>query len=238
MKFKIILSALLSIIILTISCQKEINGFDPIPPSPVDSIKVLDSSYLDKVILLDENGVDTFEIQTFNYDVNKRLVLITDTTKDRGTISPAYTKYFYNGNDTLPYKNIYVSTFEQFDSVVTYLFYDNVGKKIADSSIELTKFPNSDTTRYEIVTHYNYAGNKVIGDSKSINIYNGQTYVDENIDTAIIDMNGNILNIVKNRTTLGSNGANINYKLNYNYTYDGHTNPYFKLNILTGIQPF
>jgi hypothetical protein len=232
MKLKIILGILISIFIFASSCQKQINGLDPLPPTPVDSVKILDSSYLDKVILLDDNGIDTFELQTFNYDANKRLVLITDTTKSGGTISPGFTRYFYNGNDTLPYKKVYVSAFEQFDSVVTYLFYDNAGKKTADSSRRFAIATNIDTLQQEYVTRYKYSADKIYGDLKNIefsNNFKDSTFSNE-LDTAIVDINSNILSIIHGAFQAPK-------RLDY-FTYDTHTNPYFKLNILKTEQLF
>jgi hypothetical protein len=90
------------------SCQKELD-IDPNDPPPPGSTN--DSIYLSAYIELDTTlppGQDTLTVTRFFYDNDKRLTQYSWVemigSGPGSTSRPGSIKYYYNGNDTLPYK--------------------------------------------------------------------------------------------------------------------------------------
>lgn len=89
------------------SCQKEVDGSLPVKTTG-------DSTVLWKYVVMDTTlspGLDTLEVYYFEYDNQKRLTRLIDSLRDDTSSSPAYTStsstdFFYNGNETQPYKRI------------------------------------------------------------------------------------------------------------------------------------
>jgi hypothetical protein len=230
MKLKIILGILISIFIFASSCQKQINGLDPLPPTPVDSVKILDSSYLDKLYELDANGTgfDTTAILTIHYDNWKRVISLNDsevTTVGLAEIQSFY--YYYNGTDTLPNKSveIYSSTPGFFDTLTSFHFYDTQKRNLKDSIIGADHAVSSHQL-YKIVTDFSYAPGKLYGQTTVTDIEpTGSTTFSR--DTADIDANGNIL---KNKLYLFAGASYIPHAVS-DFTYDSHLNPFAKIGI-------
>lgn len=89
------------------SCQKEIDWSLP-------NTTTSDSTVLWKYVVIDTTlsaGLDTLEVHYFEYDNQKRLTRLLDSLREDTSSSPAYTSslvtdFFYNGNETLPYKSM------------------------------------------------------------------------------------------------------------------------------------
>lgn len=120
------------------SCQTEPD--DTLPP-----IEINDSIYISQIATLDtlfESGLDTSQSTTYQYDAAKRITHIRF-----GEYFPGYPGadqtddyyYFYNGNDTLPYKMEYVFSNRQMEPRIyetTFLFYNEQGIITKDSVIK------------------------------------------------------------------------------------------------------
>jgi hypothetical protein len=183
---------LLTAVIITAgisSCQKEIteDATAPIPPNIIP-----DSNYLSKMYEIGiERGItDTVEIWTYTYDANKRVILLSDSSDVIGASYVANWQYFYNGNDTIPYKSIYTVLgpgYNSADSLISYFYYNASGQRIKDSVIDQNGTANDYRKNF-----YQYLPGKIYGISKD-STYNGFAYVVYlTFDSATV-VNGNIL---------------------------------------------
>lgn len=114
------------------SCQKEIDGSLP------DRIQS-DSTDLARIIILDTTlvqGQDTLYKMDFTYDNQKRRVaeVFTDIDIMAGTRDIWYYRYYFLGNDTLPFRVSEKYSFST-DSISYYFTYSN-GFIIKDSSVD------------------------------------------------------------------------------------------------------
>lgn len=115
-----------------VSCQKEINGFFPEGTQS-------DSTDLARIILLDTTltpGQDTLYKIDFLYDNQNRKVgeNFTDIDIATGTRDTWYYRYYFLGNDTLPFRVAEKYSFST-DSISHFLTYSN-GFIIKDSSVD------------------------------------------------------------------------------------------------------
>lgn len=188
-----------------VSCQKEFPSVDNLLLGGQTNNQLLNDS--NKLIMyadLDTTlpvGSDTIVVQTYNYDMNKRLV------KSNYKEFPGYgflqeeVKLSYNGSDTTPFlktaKINYLGTLS-FDT--TYYFY-SAGKRISDST------PSGYSVR-----HYTYGPNRII---EMINGYPPR-------DIYFIKNGGNT--ITQNDTLSGGGTAS-----NFSFTYDNKKNPFYGL---------
>ncbi len=111
--------------LLICSCQKEV---DVNPPAILTS----DSSYLDKIIILDTtqpSGMDTVEKISTTYDASKRLVTYAGQSSGYSTTQT----FFYSGNDTLPFKHVVRDVFGPVISADTIFFTYSNGIVVRDS---------------------------------------------------------------------------------------------------------
>lgn len=134
---KIVFSFLIVSCVILFSCQA---GIDDILPPQAQAEN--DSVYISKLTELDTllpPGLDTIQNATFDYDASKRISHIFFA--EYGGQGPDLTDdyyYFYNGNDTLPYKIAHQSgsvANGPFGFDTTFLFYTG-GVLIKDSIIE------------------------------------------------------------------------------------------------------
>ncbi len=198
------------------ACQKEIS-VDTLPPAG----SVADSNYLDKIydIEIDGGVADTFNIWTYTYDANKRVIRMKAVSAEIGYPEFSDNQYFYNGSDTLPYKSIYIygdgNTF-QLDTTISYFYFNSLGKRIKDSVLLLS---NGTSLTYSL-NYYQYSGDKIYGLAKDSTIDYSGTYVNKTFDTATV-LNGNIVFNVKHgdysRTVISS------------FNYDDKPSPFAKL---------
>ncbi len=240
MKTKHIFLPLIALALYISACQKDFN-VDNVTVARVDSIPpvsvITDSNYLSKVIYLSStnNGLsfDTFMIDTFAYDNLKRVSSFY-TYPINNTTHPHYTKnaYFYQGNDTIPYKYSIIDSsdgvgFFLRDTTFSYCFYDSFKRKIKDSIIENYLDQGGIGSGLEIV-YYTYVGNSIYGLTSIVsNHTNSNTYFVNFKDTCSVDANGNILSDKKYRM----NGGNYVLDAVSNFTYDNFKNPLAKLSI-------
>ncbi len=228
------LFAILSIIIILSSCQKEISiesGTNPNPP-----VSTADTNYLSKIYYTYFDGVslDTSEIFTYAYDNNKRVVLLTDTSNYP---NPNYlyfkTQYFYNGTDTLPYKSTRFEHhntlgIEYIDTATTFIFFNTAGQKIKDSVINQFQDLSTYVNKAIAVHQYTYAPSKIYGATKTILFYTLGGSVNDNdvTDTATLDVKGNIISNIKNRYDAASLLVE---KVVSTFTYDANPSPFARL---------
>ncbi|RZK66255.1 MAG: hypothetical protein EOO92_25455 [Pedobacter sp.] len=211
---------------LLCSCQKEeslengnLPGVSANPSNPSNTQG--DSIYLSKMYRLETtNGVtDTSISIKLTYDAQKRC-------KDIGTyfrngsqlqLSELGTCY-YNGADTLPYK----IEFKYWDNGIPeaevdekFITYDNVGRKVRDSSIGRT----GTTVGSKTITTFTYNNDKMYGTTEYTD-YNFSSQSYKNKDTATL-VNGNIVSNKKYEY----NGTTYVYATESNLTYDNFYSP-------------
>ena len=210
------------------SCQKEYsidNGNIIITPPPI----IPDSSYLSKIysIYYDASGRDSSS-RTYSYDNLKRVIAMTDSLTDPAATNPfnAFV-YYYNGNDTLPYKTrLYVNDFSYTDTTITYHFYNNLGRKIKDSALRsYNTFPIINYYKDTIVSSYSYAPGKIYGIT---NYSSGSSASASYKDTASVDARGNLLSNKRYRLVAGP-PASYELYVTSNITYNNGLSPFAKL---------
>ena len=145
------------------SCQKEFTmETDPInPPSGGDSI------YLSKIYALTDlgSGLDTVSIMTFQFDANKRVILMSDSSvADPDDPYIITSKYFYNGNDTLPARFlstwVHLDAISDYDSTKAFFTYNAAGKKTRDSILNRQSI-DGDSSSQITMAMYTYATNQM-----------------------------------------------------------------------------
>lgn len=123
--------------IILFSCQADPD--DTLPPATTN-----DSIYISQLIEIDtlfEPGLDTSQKRVFSYDAAKRLTHFYFGEYFRGVAGADQMDdyyYFYNGNDTLPYKieNTFSTRDGQFRSYKTiFYYYNNQGVITKDSIV-------------------------------------------------------------------------------------------------------
>ena len=222
------------------SCQKE-SSVERGVVVPVVNNLVGDSNYLDKIIYTSTVGniIDTVFTQIYQYDASKRVVSLIDSTKSTSSISENQTiKYFYNGNDTLPFKK--VETFcnlntmqatSNKDTSISFYQYSITGTKIKDSILNFSHHLNVNGSGndyvnfYKEIINYEYSQNMIYGKSiKTITYSNTNPNLGSSkiYDTAMIDFLGNIIINKK------YDDSNVLF-LTSNFTYDTKPNPFARL---------
>lgn len=130
----------IAVVFFMISCQKETDGDDPVPPNPPE-----EREYLSAITTI-FNLKDSIrkEVETFKYDSLKRVVEIsTLSTIIKGSILDTFVTsnlcaFDYQGTETQPYRCTkrynYLKSNKSLEST-TYLYWYNGKQKIKDSSI-------------------------------------------------------------------------------------------------------
>ncbi len=248
MKLKQILPPLIALVALYLSaCQKDFTPGDII--ARIDSTAtpaIGDSVYLDKYYFIESEtiGVDTASKVYYQYDNLKRVITIIDTSNEPNVPFPIWfdkTNYFYNGSDTLPYKEIaYIDVVggpsPRKDTINRFFTYDINGQLVLDSTIKSSKGISTiggntifAVTKY--IYKYSYSANKIFNFGQVTNLQNpngiGLQYT--TIDTATLDATGNVLSV---------NSMSINNTMNTppsfvwtNFIYDNKPSPISNQNI-------
>ena len=219
---------ILSFCFLLNSCQKEISpeGGNIIITPPAFG----DSSYLSKIyyVYYDASGVDTAAVFTYTYDNLKRVIALTDSTSDPAAPNPYIAStYYYNGNDTLPFKTrTYTSETSYYDTTITFHFYDVSGKKTKDSILKsFSTFPIINHYSALIVSNYSYVPGKIYGfTSYSSTSSTLAGYK----DTAVLDAKGNLTSNKKYKLD-PSNSPNYELYVVSNIAYNNNPSPFSKL---------
>ncbi|MCW3091750.1 MAG: hypothetical protein JWP81_2819 [Ferruginibacter sp.] len=163
---------------------------------------------------------DTISKTLFYYDNVKRNTGIDLSYYDNGVLSPQQYKslFFYNGNDSLPFKKIVTSPFllntdSRFYEIEQFYFYTN-SRLTKDSSIQI-----SGSTPHTIVTNYDYNNLGIIQTSTSYDTAPLPVYT--KTDTFYLQrVNGNIVKQID--TAFGYFSVN-----SFEFTYDNHPNPFY-----------
>ena len=229
-KFFVIVSA---IGISLISCQKDFTIDDDLNPiDPPDLPALGDSIYLDKIYGIDvsASGVDTLGVFTFNYDANKRVLLLIDSAKDdSGNPLIARFRYFYNGTDTVPYKMVAVwdnlSTADDYDSTIAFYYYDATGRKLKDSILYRNYEGGTETTSLDIIK-YSFGVNKMYGELTSTTFLPFQS-TEVRRDTATLNASGDLVQT----TNYVLNGTTFEREETIDFTYDNKINPFKYLSL-------
>lgn len=189
-----------------ISCNKdantEQNNNNNPNPNPVVNNKMV------KWYLIDSsaNSQDTTDFTTISYDAQDRVNSISYYGSNAaGAVPYSVVDYYYNSNDTLPYRSYELRAEpDHHDTTNTFFFYDGAGRRIKDSLISSYK-STSGVTTYNVggnIKLYNYAGGNIIGLSTHVSTnYSSSgtfTYTDITKDTVSLDANGNYINSIKN----------------------------------------
>jgi hypothetical protein len=202
------------------ACQKEYNPEDNTnPPSTT-----VDSNYLSKFYEIDFDGVsyDTTDIWTYTYDDQKRVIKLHDSMRYYTPGMYEDYQYFYHGNDTLPYKAIYISfqdVLAPIDTLVSFFTYDVQGRRTKDSSIGAAIFSFAFGAG---VTFYDYQNDKVYCNNTE-RFYSQVSGAYEYIyhkDTGTI---------INNRLVQNNYSNNYEYQSRTYFTYDDHPSPFARL---------
>ncbi len=240
--------ALLLIICISFSaCQKDfLIDNNIIPPGSVP-----DSNYLDKIYFIDSTGVikDSSSYYSYEYDNAKRVIKLNYFTHSSGSnVLLENYQYFYNGNDTLPFKRLYYF-FENAidyanptltDTTITFYFYNNSGKNLRDSISTVQHYTLGGPVNFEYwkeINQYQYTPNGIYNLNTKTMINSSFPYSTDpqlSVDTAYTDSRGNILSYTKhlvyNNTSMPERIAS--------FTYDNNLSPLAKLSNLRTLQVF
>lgn len=166
------------------------------------------------------------QVWEFKYDALARVTTFSSynvdsntTTGRPDTTDKAYTAYYYNGTDKLPYKE-YSPQSGIWPATTYYYFYDNQGRKILDSN----ESKNTADQLYWDKVFYAYSSDKVVVTQTGKNPMIGTKYY---ADTIYTSAQTNISKIVHREETPG----NAAFTHLYTYAYDNKKNPFYDLNI-------
>lgn len=179
----------LSLAIFLFSCQKEVTS-DGNNSNNTATNNLIDSNYIDKIYQIDMTGgaYDTVGIWLYNYDNLKRVQSMTLQSIDPTITDGISYSYFYNNQDTLPYKTVSTETSSGITNTITHFhFWDSNRRNLLDSSL----YTNG-SVNYYLVRNYTYGNNMIMG-SQYTDLTAGPIINLMQKDTAITDSYGNIL---------------------------------------------
>ena len=133
------------------------------------------------------------------------------------------TTYYYQGSDTLPYKEIsikYPNAYNEYDSTTDFYTYNSTGLLVRDSGYYVDH--SSGLFAVNANQTYQYSGTTVTGMSNDQITDMSGTYTEIDVDTAQTDQNGNVIHNIK-RTQSGMIESTI--------TWDNKPPPFARLNI-------
>ena len=204
-----------------VSCQREVDGTIDRTTNPVTNDSIYLKQYVEKDITA-APGSDTIYKYDFYYDNAKRISGYLLTEYNYNPLMKSYTdvKYYYNGNDTLPFK----TTMHIQDAGLSYLdttfyFYSN-GKVAADSIIFYRE--NNHELLYTNSTNFTPSGVNVFVRIRRVNYLPG---------TPIVSVDSGLVNI----TTAGGNISTQTSPIGLlfggysNFTYDNKVNPFYRI---------
>ncbi len=222
MKLKHILLPLIAFAAYYLSaCQKDFTVDNTIV-ARVDSTitpSAEDSSYLDKIIMRDTavvsgNTVIDSSAWIFNYDVQKRLSLVTAKSISNPNDSTNLFKFYYNQNDSLPFKVVNISSLAFTETY--YLYYNSLGKLIKDS---VNNFLGNGENLSRTLS---YSGNKIFAQLYSTTA----TLNPIEKDTFTQDLNMNITNF---KYYVKTSASSFELARMSNIIFDNGKSPYFKV---------
>lgn len=210
------------------SCQKEVTS-DISNSNNNPTNNLIDSNYIDKIYQVDITGgvYDTVGIWLYNYDNLKRVQSMVLQSIDPTITDGIVYTYFYNNQDTIPYKTVIIETASNIADTITHFhFWDTNGRNLKDSSI----YGNGGNSYYT-VRSYSYGNNMIYGLQYSDLSGPGINLILK--DTASTDNFGNILQCTKyyfNTSTNTWDSTSIT-----NFTYDAFKSPF---SILSNFKTF
>ncbi len=206
-----------------------------------------DSVYLDKYYYIEinssgANGLDTGVRTHYQYDNLKRVKIICDTSHEpffNSIIGYEKIEYFYNGNDSLPYKCInqrkktstVLALPGSIDTAISFYSYNTNGKIILDSTIESGLTLPSTNHLYKYINNFSYNGNKIISLMQKTNLLTTTGLGLERLhrDTLTLDAIGNVTsNKMQSINFYPSSSSDY---AAYNFMYDNKQSPVSKQNI-------
>lgn len=198
------------LMLILVSCEKEPSNENGIvPPTQLD-----DSTLLSMYVILTTQPNDTASKVLFTYDSKRRNTGIEIVDFSDGVVTRQYkSSFFYNGNDTLPFKKVAVSPFLQptdqdYINETCYYYYDKA-TLTTDSTIQ-----NSQSLLYTIVNTYEYQVDRIINNVTTY--YDEPTTIYTNSDTIYLTYrNGNIIKQVE-----------APFSIDFTFAYDSHPNPF------------
>ena len=235
------LLTLVAILCISLSaCQKDFLAEDNNPPGIVAH-----SNYLDKIFFIDSTGTvkDTSSYYSYEYDNAKRVIKLNYFMHSSGSyVLLENYRYFYNGNDTLPFKRVFYF-FENAidyanpaltDTTITFYFYNNSGKNLRDSILTVQHYTLGGAVDFEYwkeINQYQYGTNGIYNLNTKTTINSSYPFSTDpqlSLDTAYTDSRGNILSykkyLVYNNTSIPDRTAS--------FTYDNNLSPFAKLSNL------
>lgn len=194
-------------------------------------ISLPDSNYLHKIYYLIKNAGGTYDtavISTVNYDNQKRVVSVLEQQQLNGYgINDHY--YYYNGNDSLPFKSRHAQTdlvIGENDTVIIQHTYNTLGQKIKDSANIVYHnpqiIPPVPPSHGIIVSRYSYGAGRIYGESVHFDSANLPTEYYR--DTAVLNAANNVTSYT---TYYNFQGSYFPVKT-YAYEYDNKLNPFAK----------
>lgn len=187
------------------------------------------NEYLSRIVYLYNDGSGTEAVKgsmTYVFDNLKRVTHIIDSSavgSSSALILWETKEYFYNGNDTLPYKLTVIgnpAAQTEYDTTVNYFTYNASGLLIRDTGYYAGHNATDDYYTWSNQT-YAYSGSMITGRRDAIVAYAGSSHNETRIDTAQTDANGNVIQNIKHKDY-----ENINSIL----TWDSHPSPFARLN--------
>lgn len=218
MKIMAILTLFLTIFL--ISCQKTVD--ETLPPGIVTNA---DSIYLNKMVVLDTTqpvGMDTVGKMFFQYDNSKRIKSIFSYWV--GIMDSSRHEFFYQGNDTLPFK-IVDHSFEDhgagFFHYVDTIYYNYADGVVSKDSVLSWNLTTGNIVASPHVRAFTKSGNTVKRISRYYGVFSGN-YVFLGSDTANFDVTHSAGNLTAH-TSSGSSDVFVQA------TYDTKPNPLAKI---------
>lgn len=212
------------LVIIIQACQREVTFDNSFP----DDLPAGDSTYLDTIIGIEVNGAsrDTNAIWVYKYDNLKRVISMQISPTDPAVPTGHLFTYAYNGIDTLPYKSIHIEKrlglfVPETDTTTVFHFFDGAGRNLKDSL--LVVWPGS---QFTTVLTYAYSGNKIAGYRTSVGSP-GSFIPPDQKDTALLDVNNNIIECKSYRRSVISGLFDLDYTSQF--TYDTKQSPFARL---------
>jgi hypothetical protein len=188
------------------SCQKELSLENGIPGT--NNPASPDSTYVDRVrhTEIHRGGLDSFTyIEQYKYDANKRLVSVFFDSMyvNPGNLSShivlSKSDFYYNGSDTLPYKEVHTYDDPQYTlaggrgTTTSWLFYTG-NKLLKDSILEMYNSANPSNPYFydTFLVHYRYAPGKIFAETVNT-ISTSPLFIKYTYDTLQLDANENII---------------------------------------------
>lgn len=197
------------------SCQREVEGILDLNA---------DSAFIRKVISFDTTkppGMDTGYVSFYEYDSQKRVVKMTETEYDMGTLYSAYSRFSYNGTDTMPAKMTQTFNYVADSSITTYFY--NGSFIVKDSTTSYLSTIPQETTVQRFSSFG--PGRFLLRQSIEFPVGSGTIISDDSVIYTRNVVNGNITGGLD---SVWQNGVFF-HRLSIQSTYDNKRNPYHKI---------